>query len=172
MPYNEGLTAYQWAREAVAGTDLAATSKALVETLNFTPASEFYRPAAVRGLVQRNRGFETAAKRFAEFAAEGPVSYEQLQNWLCMSVVNVATPTGAGPYVWEHIRNPAALPTLATFTFERRETDGATPIDHAWHYALARQLTLSFADGEPLKLAVNGFARRVQTETLTASLSL
>ena len=75
MPYNEGLTAYQWAREAVAGTDLAATSKVLVETLNFTPGSEFYRPAAVRGLVQRNRGFETPVKRWTEWAAEGPLSY-------------------------------------------------------------------------------------------------
>lgn len=170
--YPLGLDIYQWAREGTAGTDLAATSKVLVESLNFTPQSEFARPPVARGLMQRNRGFETAVKRWTNWNAEGPVSYEQLQNWL-NGIENDAAPTGAGPYVWTHTMNPAAVPAPATYTFERRVTDGASPITHAWHYGMLQSLELSGADGELLRFAANGFARRIQTgESLTAALTL
>lgn len=173
MPYNSALEELQWARESTPGTDLAATSKVLCNFLRFTPQSEFYRPPVVRGLIQRNRGFETAVKRWTRWAAEGPANYEQLQNWLSGAVVDVASPTGVGPYVWTHTRNPAAIPTLATYTLERRETDGSTPIDHVWHYAMVEKLKLSFVDGGPLMFSAEGFARRLQTgETRTASLAL
>lgn len=170
--YPLGLDVYQWARESSIGVDLAATSKVLVESLNFTPQSEFARPPVARGLMQRNRGYETAVKRWSNWAAEGPASYEQLQNWLSM-IENDAAPTGAGPYAWSHIVNPAAVPAPATMTFERRVTNGASPIDHAWHHAMLQSLELSGADGELLRFSAQGFARRIQTgETITAALSL
>lgn len=172
MPYNTGLEVLQWARESTPGTDLAATSKMLVNSWNAVPQSEFHRPPVVRGLVQRNRGFETPVKRWTQWNAAGPVSYEQLQHWLGGAVVHVASPTGSGPYVWTYTRNPAAIPTLSTYTFERQENDGATPINHAWHYGLVQGLTLSFVDGEPLMFEAEGAARRIQTETPTGSLSL
>lgn len=172
MPYPVALDTIQWARESSFGTDLASTSKVLVETLNFTPQSEFARPSVMRGLLQRNRGYETPVKRWSNWSAEGPVSYEQLQNWLCM-IQNVATPTGSGPYVWTHTMNPAAVPSPKSFTFERQVTDGSTPIVHAWHAAMMQSLELSGADGELLRFKADGFARRIQTgESLTASLSL
>jgi hypothetical protein len=172
-PYNRGLEVVQWAREAVAGTDLAATSKLLVVSFNPTPGiSEFYRPPVARGLIQRNRGFETVVKRGTQWSLEGPFSYEQGQHHLAGAIVNVAAPTGAGPYVWEHIRNPAAIPTLATFTFERQNTDGATPINEAWHYGLYQSLRLSFEDGQPLMIAAAGVARAKQSEAQTAALTL
>lgn len=170
--YPMALDINQWAREATFGTDLAATSKVLCETLNFTPQSEFKRPPVARGLMQRNRGYETPVKRWTNWSSEGPVSYEQLQNWLCM-LENVASPTGSGPYVWTHTMNPASVPAPKSFTFERRVTDGATPIVHAWHAAMLQSLELSGADGELLRFAANGFARRIQTgESITAALSL
>lgn len=172
MPYPEGLTAFQWAREATLGTDLATTSKMHAESLKLTSMDEYARPPIVRGLMQRNRGFETPVKRWTEWAAEGPLSFEQAQNWFSGAIVSVAAPTGVGPYTWAHVRNPAAAPTLAGFTIERRETDGATPIDHAIHYAMVRKLTLSGADGELVRFAAEGFGRRVQTETLTAAITL
>lgn len=172
MPYPIALDSHQWARESSFGTDLAATSKILVERMNYTAGSEFARPTVARGLLQRNRGYETPVKRWSNWSAEGPVSYEQLQNWLCM-IEDVASPTGAGPYVWAHTMNPAAVPAPASFTFERRVTDGTTPIVHAWHGAMMQSLELTGADGELLRFAANGFARRIQTgEAITAALSL
>jgi hypothetical protein len=170
--YPVALDTYQWAREATFGTDLAATSRVLVERLNFTPQSEFARPTVVRGLLQRNRGFETPVKRWSQWEAEGPVSYEQLQNWLCM-IQNVASPTGSGPYVWTHTINPATVPAPKSFVFERQVTDGSSPIVHAWHAAMAQSLEISGADGELLRFSASGFARRIQTgESLTGALSL
>lgn len=170
--YPIALDINQWAKEATWGTDLPATSKILCESLNFTPQSEFARPTVARGLMQRNRGYETPVKRWSNWSAEGPVSYEQLQNWLSM-IEDDAAPTGAGPYVWTHTMNPAAVPAPKSFTFERRVTDGASPIVHAWHAAMMQSLELSGADGELLRFSANGFARRIQTgESITAALSL
>lgn len=170
--YPQGLTLVQWARESTPGTDLAATSQILVNSFNTVPQDEYHRPPVLRGLMQRNRGFETPIKRWTEWSAEGPFSFEQAQNWFSGAIANVAAPTGSGPYVWTHTKNPAAQPSLATFTLERRVTDGSTPYGHAWHYAVIRKLTLNFADGEPVTFQAEGFARRVQTETLTAAQSL
>lgn len=170
--YPTALDVVQWAREATKGTDLAATSKMLAEVFTTTPASEMARPPVMRGLMQRNRGFETAVKRWSNWHAEGPASYEQLQNWLCM-IENVSAGTGTSPTVWTHTVNSAAVPGPAAFTFERSVTDGTTPIVHAWHYGMLQALELSGADGELLRFAADGFARRVQTgESLTAALSL
>jgi hypothetical protein len=172
MPYPSGLTLVQWAKEATPGTDLPATSQMLVTAFNATPKDEYYRPGVLRGLMQRNRGFETPIKRWTEWSAEGPFSFEQGQNWLGAVIAVVAAPTGVGPYVWTHTKNPAVIPSLATFTLERRVTDGSTPYQHAWHYCVVTKFTLNFADGEPVTFKAEGFARRVQTETLTAALTL
>ncbi len=172
MPYTDGPEALQWAREATKGTDLATTSKMLVTSFQPVPEDEFYRGRIVRGLMQRNRGFETPVKRWTSWTAGGPVSYEQLQNWLGAAIHEDAIPTGASPYVWTHTRNPAAIPTLSALTFERLITDGSTPIQQAWHYGLVQQLVIRFVDGEPLTFRASGVARRVQTETLTAAITL
>lgn len=172
MPYSQGLTKIQWSREGSAGVDAAATSAVLVTAFNATPQDEYYRPGVLRGLMQRNRGMETPIKRWTQWSAEGPISFEQLQNWFSGCIANVASPTGTDPYVWTHTRNPAAAPSLATFTFERRVTDGSSPIQQAWHYAVVTKFTINFADGEPMTFQAEGFARRVQTETLTAAQTL
>jgi hypothetical protein len=170
--YLRAIEEIQWAREAVAGTDLATTSKILVTEFNVTPDSILYKPQPIRGLWQRNRGFETVVARGTQWSMAGPLTYEQAPNWLNYAVANVASPTGLSPYTWVHTRNPAAVPSLATFTLERKENDGATPIGHAWHYCVLTKLTISWAENEPLMFAAEGFARRVQTETLTAGQSL
>lgn len=167
--YPAGLTLVQWAREAAFGTDLAATSQILVTGFNTVPRDENYRPSVLRGLMQRNRGFETPIKRWTEWSAEGPFSFEQAQNWFSGCVKNVASPTLG---VWTHTRNPAAAPDLASYTLERRVTDGSTPFGQAWHGAMITKFTLNFADGEPVTFQAEGFARRVKTETLTAAQSL
>lgn len=170
--YLRALEEIQWAREAVAGTDLATTSKIFVTSFNVEPDSIVYRPQPIRGLWQRNRGSETVVARGSKWTMAGPLTFEQIQNWLCYAIANVASPTGLSPYTWAHVRNPAAAPAIATFTLERKENDGATPIGHAWHYCVLTKLTISWAENAPLMFAAEGFSRRRQTETLTAAQTL
>lgn len=173
MPYSQDLENVQWAREAVKGTDLPATSRWIVERFNPTPSSpEAYRPSLARGLVLANRGGESVIRRGTAWTGEGPLTFEQAQHLFSGAIKNVAAPTGAGPYVWEHIRNPAIMPDLASFTFERREDDGSSQIDHAWHYGMFESLELTFDLNDVWKYSAAGFARRVQTEAMTAALTL
>ena len=169
MPYPSGLEVVQWAREATPGTDLATTSKILCSSFNAVPMDEVHRPAILRGVMQRNRGFEQVIKRWSEITIEGPLSFEQAQNLMAAAYGNDAAPTGLNPYTWNLTRDPTGVPSLAHFTIERRITDGSTPIQQAWHYCTLRSLTINFADGEPVTYSATFFGRRIQTETLTAA---
>lgn len=174
MPlYPSDLENIQIAREATAGTDLPATSKFITERFNPVPSSpEAYRPMLARGLILANRGGESVIQRGTDWTMEGPLTFEQAQHLFGGAIANVAAPTGAGPYIWTHTRNPAVLPTLASYTIERRVTDGTTPIDHSFHYAMFSELELTFATNEVWRYNATGFARRVQAETMTAALTL
>lgn len=174
MPtYPSDLEIIQWAREATPGTDLATTSKMIVERFNPVPSTpEAYRPSLQRGLMLANRGGESVIQRGTDWSASGPLTFEQAQHHFNGVIANVASPSGAGPYIWTHTRNPANMPSLAAYTFERRLTDGTTPIDHAWHYAMYSDLELTFNRNEVWMYNASGFARRIQGETLTAAISL
>lgn len=173
MPYPFDLESVQWAREATPGTDLATTSKMIVENFQLTPGSpEAYRPKLARGLMLANRGGESVIQRSSLWSAEGPLSFEQAQNLFSGVILNDAAPTSGPPKVWNHVRSPAAMPSLATYTFERSITDGSTPIGQAVHYAMMSDLELTFARNEVWRYKANGFARRIQTETLTAAIAL
>lgn len=173
MPYPRALEGIQWAREAVKGTDLAATSQMVVEDFVFSSDSEYARPKTARGLLLRNRGHETIVQFGANWKANGPLNYEQFQNWLTMAVQGAVVPTGAGPYIWTFTRPITANPALDSFTIEKRETDGATPYTHVGHYALASALRLSGAPGELVMMEIEGFCRKLQTgETYTPALSM
>ncbi len=170
MPvYPTGLEKVNWSREAVAGTDLAATSMLHCEKFELEELDDVDRPKPVRGLMVMNRGFETVVKRGTNWTAEGYLTYEQAQNLFSGAIKNVASPTLS---VWTHTDDPAAYPSPCTYTFERRITDGTTPIQQAIHYAVVEKLTLTFAEGQPVRYVMTGFARRIQTETLTAAQTL
>jgi len=173
MTYPIALGSAQWAREAVKGTDLPATSVMIVENFDFASGSVIVRPATARGLLVRNRGHEMISMFGGNWSASGPMVYEQLQNWLCM-VENVATPTGPSPYIWTHTRNPAANAAPASFTFERRETDAATPYTQVGHYGMMSRLLLSGAGPDELvRFEAEGFCRKIQiAEAFTAALTM
>lgn len=170
MAFPEDLLSVQIVREATPGVDLPTTAKFVVEQFNATPSSpEAYRPKLARGLMLANRGGETVIQRGSNISMEGPLTYEFAPHLFNGVIANVAAPTAL---VSTHTRNPAVMPTLASFTIERRITDLATPIDHAWHYAMFSDLTLTFNTNEVWMYQANLFARRVQTETLTPAISL
>ena len=172
MPtYPSALAKVQQAFEATPGTDLPTTSMVHLEDYEFAQGDIVYRPKSVRGLMIDNPGFETPVTRFTTWKISGYWTYEQAQGWLG-GIVKVTAPTGLSPYVWTYTQDPTAYPTFWTYTFERRETDGTTPIGQAWHYCVLQKLTLTFTDGQPIMFTAEGFGRRVQTETLTASQTL
>lgn len=172
MPvYPSALSKVQMAFEATAGTDLATTSMVHLEDYEFVEGDAVYRPNSIRGLMINNPGFETVVKRFTNWKISGYFTYEQAQSWFG-GIFKVAAPTGLSPYVWTHTQDPTAYPSFWTYTFERREYDGSTAIGQAWHYCVLQKLTLTFAEGQPVKYVAEGFARRVQTETLTTAQTL
>lgn len=167
-----GATIVQWAAEATKGTDLATTSKVVLEEFDAAPEDEIYRPRFLNGVLLQNTGGEQAITRGSTFRVSGPASYEQMQHWMEMVIQGAVTPTGGPTYTWTHTRNATAIPTIDSFTFERRISDTSTNIDTAWHYCMCRSFTLRGAPRGVVMYEAELFGRRVQTEALTAGQSL
>lgn len=158
--------------ESTAGTDLATTSKTVIEEFMVTPEDEVFRPQHKAGLLVANKGNEQAMTRGTRWTARGKLCYEQAQHWLEGAIAGAITPTGTNPYTWTFTRNATAVPTLDSYTFERRISDGSNVIGNAWHYAMIDALTIKGSPRSMIEYEAQGFARRVQTETLTAGQSL
>lgn len=167
-----GKTDIQWAIESTAGTDLAATSKVVIEEFDVEPEDEYYRPQLLNGITLANRGSEQAQTRGTRFTARGALCYQQAQHWLEGVIQGAIAPTGTNPYTWTFTRNATAVPTLDTYTFERRLSDGSNNIDNAWHYGVLNSLTLRAEPRGMVMYEAQGFARRVQTEAQTGALTL
>lgn len=168
----DALTVVQVAMESTAGTDLATTSKLVVERFEATPEDEVYRPQHKAGLLVANKGNEQVMTRGSRLTVGGKLCYEQAQHWLEGAIAGAITPTGTNPYTWTFTRNATAVPTLDTYTFERRISDGSNVIGNAWHYGVIDSLTLRGSPRQMIEYEAQLFARRIQTETLTAGQSL
>lgn len=167
---NDAYTLYQWGKEGTRGTAVPATSKIAVERINFDYNDLTYRPSLARGTAARYRGNETNVRNGSRWTVpETPVIYDQLQNWLQMSVAGGVASTGSSPYVWTFTRSLTADPAPDSFTLERRLTDGSSPSDQEWAYAMASKIGFRGAIDSPLRFTVEGFARRRQSSTLTAA---
>lgn len=173
MPYPEGLDLYQLGKETVRGTLVAATSKAAVQRIDFEPTDRFDRPALAKGLLHRHPGSETVIVRGTRVTIpETSLVYDQHHHWLTAGVKGGVTATGIDPYTWTFARSLTADPAPDTWTLERRATDGTTPIDEEWGYFFVTQYKWIYRADQPLRFALQGFARRVQGSTLTAALAL
>jgi hypothetical protein len=169
------LRTFQWGRETTRGTAVPATSKIGLENMDMEPIDSVIRPQFLVGKLHRYPGGnETVIKRGTTWSIpETPVIYDQLQHILSMSVKGGVTATGApSVYTWDFSRSITADPAPDAWTIERRLTDGTTPRDHEWSYCLASEIGFHYRLDQPLRVHVNGFARRVQASTLTAALTL
>jgi len=155
------------------GTAVPATSKILVANWDVEPIDSVYHPPLLRGLIQRWKGGEVVIERGVRFTIpETPFFYEQAPNWLSQSVNrSTGLPTGAGPYVYTFTRDPTGNPDLDTWTYERRITDGVTPIDQEAAYCLLSSITWRGQQNQPVLFTAEGFGRRIQSSTLTAALT-
>ena len=167
-----GASIVQWALESTKGTDLPATSKVLLEEFDAEPEDELYRPRVLNGVLLQNPGNEFPITRGSRFRVSGPASYEQMQHWFEMCIQGAVTPTGGPTYVWTHTRNATAIPVIDSATFERRISDTSNNIDNAWHYCMPRSFTLRGAPRGVVMFEAEMFGRRIQSEALTAALSL
>lgn len=174
MPtFKPALAVVQSFREVTKGTSAAATNKIGFDKFTVDPIDEIHRPQLAKALFLGNRGNELAIRRGVNWALEGPLLFDQLQYWMDMAIKGGPTPVGAtDPYTWTATRNATADPALKSRTFEVRLTDGTTPSDWKFPYAMAQKLAISAAENAPLRYAINGFARRLATTTLTAGQAL
>lgn len=164
-----GLTIIQQAMESTKGTDLATTSRVVIEEAIWTPEDELYRPKHLSGILLENRGNEFPITRGTRWKHSGGFTYQQAIHKFEMAVQGAVSPSGTDPYTWTFTSNATAVPTIDAATFERRISDGSNVIGNAIHYAMTDTLTLR---GDPRGVVTyeeNGFARRIQTETLTAA---
>lgn len=168
------LRQYAWGREdtTAKGVSVAGTSLVAVENIDFEPLDAVNRPRLARGLMLDNPGNEFVTMRGTKWTAKGPLIYDQLQNWLEMTVQGCLVAAGSAPSVWTAAWDPTTVAALASFTLQRRITEGANPIDSKFLYALAQSLHITAAADAPLMMEVVGFARRIQSATLTSSLAL
>ncbi len=168
--YNEALTIIQSGRESTKGTLVPATSKCAIEKMRVRPIDQFARPKLLKGLKLANRGNETVVFRGIEWEIpDTPVVFNDLQKYLAMAYKGGVAPTGVGPYTWTYPRDPTIHPTLDSRTFEVRQTDSATPSDWEFGYAMLQAIEFSGAQDDIVRFNARGFARRLQTSTLTAA---
>lgn len=157
-----------WGKETTGGTAVAATERIVLESLDFEPVDEVVAPPTIRNYLMRAHGDEHVVRRGTTFTGSGPMAFDQLHSWLSLAVEGGITPSGSGDNrTWAHSRDIGMPPTLNTFTFERRITDGTNHIDHEFAYGGLTSLTITVPGTGFVTLDVEGFARRIQASTLT-----
>lgn len=174
MVMAQALSLYQWGREntAAKGTGVAATKKMSVYSMAWESLGTVRRPQIQNGIGLDNAGNELVVSHGTRWTASGPFVFEEFHRWLEMAIVQCVTPTGADPYVWTYTYDPTLNNLLPSYTIERRITEGSNALDTEINYATLESLTVrGSADGE-ITYEANGFARRIQSSTLTGALSL
>ena len=170
-PAITALQTLQWGKETTRGTAVAATSKIAVEGIQFAADDEMARPRLAKGLLTSVPGDETVTRRGTTFSIpETPLVYDQHQHFLlgCVKGGVTSSPGTGAPETWTFLRSLTADPAPEARTLERRLSDGTNFIDNEWSYALFSQLRWIYAIDQPLRFSAEGFARRIQSSTLTA----
>lgn len=172
--YLQAFEIPQWAKETTSGTLVTATSKVGVVDFLVDPQDALDDPAILNGIAASSHGYEVITKRSINWSVPAtPVVFDQVQGWLGMALIGGVTASGtASPFTWTYTMPGTAQPNNDTRTFEVRLTDGTTPSDWKFGFASLEELVISGGDGKPVEMTAKGFARRIQSATLTAALSL
>jgi len=155
------------------GTLVAATSKMAIEgIIDFEPTDSVYRPNMARGLALANRGNEQVIARGTKWTlADMAANFEQFHMWMTMLTSNYVLNTGA-PNVWTFTWAPTNDPSPYSWTVQRRISDGTNVDDNRFGYFMMEQFSIKTAQDKPVMFGAKGFARRIQTGTITGSLSM
>lgn len=154
------------------GTLVPATSRMIVEDIDFEPLDKNIRPDLAKGLLLANRGNEQAISRGTKWTLKDQVlSFEQLQNWLSMLTGNFSLSAGS-PNVWTYTWSPLLPPDPVSWTMERRLSDGTTYVDERFGYAMMDKFSIKHGQNKEVSFSASGFARRIQAGPITSSLSM
>ena len=157
----------QAGKEASRGTGVAA-DKVIIGTLTVTPSVQYHRPVDERNsLAEFHRSVAVAQGTRMRF--EGDATYEQLIDWLSMSVKGGITPatvesTGR---TWTFTPNTSAKNVQDSYTFEYG--DDVQMWDAA--FSLCENLELGITLGEVVQIRADMFAKFAAKSSFTGSLN-
>lgn len=168
------LDIFQWGREdtTAKGTAVAATKIMVADRVVWTPQDLVVRPQLAKGLMWDNPGNEVVTMKGARWTARGPFTFEQFHRWLEMAIVQCVTPTGTDPYTWVFTHDPTAAGQVASYTMQRRFSDGSNTIDQRIAFATLETLTLRGRENALIEYEASGFARPIETSAITAGQAL
>jgi hypothetical protein len=167
MPYAPDLHQLQIGKEVTWGTAVAATAKmGLIEEVSLTPEIEVGRNPDVRGSLVGADYVHTLDSHKASASVSGIATYEDIGYWLDSLLELDATPTGAGPYVYERNAPLTAVPTRRMIT----AIWGQTGAIYKMAGGIVNEFTLSFEKNKPWTFQASLIGKNVAAGAL-ASLS-
>lgn len=166
-------TIYQFGKETVRGTAVAAAGKWAAERVEINETGQRRVPQLAKGLLTANRGDELATQFGSEIVIpDTDVHYEQLMPIFGPSIKGGVTSVGSDPYTWTYARSLTADPAPDTLTIERRLDDLASQDDIEVAYCLWSEIGFKYVENETLRFNARGFGRKQQSSTLTPALSM
>lgn len=156
----------QVAQETTKGGGNAA-SKRWIGTLAVTPRVDWHRPVDERGsLAEFKRA--VAVGQGAAIRYEGDATYEQIIDFLAMSVKGVSGPTtNNGAQLWSFVPSLTSKNNQKSYAVEY----GDDTVVFRANYALVERLELPIALGQPVSLRADMFARLPSTISFTTGIS-
>jgi len=164
----KALRQLQIGKESTKGTAVAATA-VLLGQLSMKESPTIYRPPEHRGqLAEFSRSVKVA--NLAELTYEGDATFEQILYLLHMGVAGNVSPTGPGTdgeYTWTFTPAMTSAGTFDSFTIEYGDDVQAWETE----YCMAREIELSGAMNEVLKVRADIFGRKMTAASFTGGLS-
>ena len=158
----------QLGRESTAGTAVAATVLWRGEASSIEDGAEVTMAAETVGILAPT-GRSYIAQALARYTQpESDATFEQLPHIFEASILT-ATPTGAGPYVYDYPQSVTTPGTIKTYTIETGNKIDNAGESAEMEYSFVQSYTLSGRINEPWKVGpVNWVGRQRTVATLTS----
>jgi hypothetical protein len=163
MPYVPDLDQVQLGKEVTWGTAVNTTVKmGLIEECSIEPDLEVSNLPDIRGSLAGSF-VQTLDSHKGAASVKGVATYEDFQYWL-ESLLGIATPSGAGPYVYALSGPTTAVPTRRMLTL----VHGQTGAVRALAGGLVDDLTISIESNKSWKFDAKLLGKSVAAGTLQA----
>jgi hypothetical protein len=162
----------QRGKETARGTAVAATAR-WIGDMTLKEIEGLYLPPFPYGVLSNNYSPGFVVAKGAELAYASALTFEEIVDFLIMSLKGGVTPTGAGAdKTWTFTHSPTADPAPTTFTVELGNTDGSTAYGRKAEYIFATKLGISAGIDDEMKLTADLVGRQVADATVTGSLGV
>jgi hypothetical protein len=162
-----GLRKIQIGEESGKGTAVAATA-VLLGLMGMKSSPTIHRPREERAQMAENSR-SVLVSNLAELTYEGDVTYEQLIYLLHMGILGNVTPStvDTSARLWTFTPAMTAAGVYDSFTIEAGDDTQAWEAE----YCMARQIVISGAMNEVLRVRADIFGRKMSTASFTGSLT-